>query len=138
MTEPDQYLSECEPNTAQNCLPCAPAESVPPDSPFLPQAAAIERQLIDAGITPERLLAQWGIILWSIRPKEGYVRLKVDARTALHITQLEHWFEAILGQPVSVAQCDLSECCQKPCKGCLWGNPSKRAFWDPQVTSPRI
>lgn len=129
----ESYLAPTQVN--QNaCEICVPEEIVPPSSPFLPEAAMIEQKLLAAGVTPELLLRQWGLVLWSIRPKSGYVRIKVDAPTALNIPELTRWFEERLGQPVTLAQCDIRECCQKPCKGCLSGNPAKRAFWSPQFT----
>jgi hypothetical protein len=91
--------------------------------------SAVEQHLLDAGITPEVLMGQWGVILWGIKAKEGRIKIKVDPRQPLDSHALERWFEAILGQPVSVKQSSVNNCCQSPCKGCLWFDPEKRAFW---------
>jgi hypothetical protein len=96
-------------------------------------ANALERQLLEAGVTPELLMAQWGITLWSIKPKEGRIKAKVEvhpeAHQSLDCDALARWLETILGQPVSIKQSAVSNCCQSHCKGCLWIDPEKRAFW---------
>lgn len=94
-----------------------------------PTFGDLELRLLNAGITPELLIRQWGITLWSIRPKSDRIKLKVQAKAPIQIHELEQWFAEILGQPVSISQKPFSECCLSPCKGCLWADPEKRAFW---------
>jgi len=101
------------------------------DQSAKPAFSDLELRLLNAGITPEFLMKQWGIILWSIRPKSDRIKIKVQANRPIQLHELERWFASILGQAVSVSQKPFSECCHSPCKGCLWASPEKRAFWNP-------
>jgi|GEM_PF-3873368 len=95
-----------------------------------PTFSDLELRLLNAGVTPELLMKQWGITLWSMRPKSERIKLKVQSKAPIQIHELEQWFTDILGQPVSISQKPSSECCLSPCKGCLWADPEKRAFWN--------
>jgi hypothetical protein len=100
--------------------------------------SAEERQLVRAGITANELWEKWGVILWSIRSKSGRVKIKLEAHRMLNICELEHHLEKILHQPVYISQRSVSECCHSDCKGCLWNDPTKRAFWNPLVQMPGV
>lgn len=114
----------CDLVQANHChVPCAN----PPEQPTFSE---LERRLLNAGITPKLLMEQWGIILWSIRPKSDRIKLKIQAVHPIPLHELEQWFAAILGQTVTISQKPFSECCFSPCKGCLWADPEKRAFWN--------
>lgn len=121
--------------------PCSTIEGatlprLPNTAPELKNPSTLEEQLLAAGITPQLLMNQWGIVLWSIRAKSDRVKLKVDARRLLDDATLEslgQWFEGLLNQRVSISLRNTSQCCDSPCKGCLWADTAKRTFWSQAI-----
>jgi len=102
------------------------------------RATDIERQLLAAGADPATLQARWGVVLWGIKQKEGRIKLKVDAAGSVDVHALERWFAELLGQPVSVKVSSSNSCCESPCKGCLWADLAKRAFWSAGLCPTKI
>ena len=97
-----------------------------------------ERQLIRAGMTANELWEKWGVILWSIRSKSGRIKIKLEAHRMLNICELEYQLEQVFHQPVHISQRSVSDCCHSHCKGCLWVDPVKQAFWNPLVQKPGV
>jgi len=98
---------------------------------FSQGCAELEQTLLAAGVSPQRLMDEWGVVLWSIRAKEHKIKLKMEAFRPVDEAALRQWFMGIFGaeRELSLKFSPASKCCFSPCDGCLMGNAAKRALW---------
>lgn len=99
--------------------------------PYASASQAILDKLEAVGINALWLMQEWGVILWSVRVKEGEVKLKLNALGRVDECALERVFQQALGPELKVRLKfkPLSKCCHSVCEGCLYGNEAKRDEW---------
>jgi hypothetical protein len=99
---------------------------------YSPASEAILAQLRNTGLTPDRLMTNWQVILWHVKVKRGEVKLKFHALEPVDVAGLSNVLQpALVGVNVglNIQLKPISECCKSRCEGCLAGNPAKQAEW---------
>ncbi len=100
--------------------------------------AFAEQVLIQSGATPDKLKADWGVRLWTIRAKKNKLVLKLDTTDApktLDWKALKGWLQEILTPALGpcieleIKDKSLKSCCHKGCNGCLADDKQKRKLW---------
>lgn len=99
--------------------------------PYSSASEAVLSKLQEAGLGPSDLMANWRVILWSVKPKDRELKMKLHPLGLVDETGLRQALQTALKSDVKLYLKfkPLSKCCQSACEGCLSGNSIKKAEW---------
>jgi ribosomal protein L21E len=100
----------------------------------------LETALLANNLDAQQLADQWNTVIWSLKEKSAgkTVHIKVDQASKKAPVSLQELKEKLgdvwqsrYNEVILQVADRQKKCCQKRCKGCLFGDPTRRQRWLP-------